>query len=241
MKLSMGTYAYCIVELEKDADITAALPKDTFLIQCRDVGAIVSNVPKSSWQPTRKNILRHQKIVAQLQEGFELLPLRFGTVFKSSKEVMEVLDNNYHETQKLLYKIRGRAELGLRVFWNHESFLREVGNKKVEKLKKEYESVKKDRYLIALEAGKIIEAAVLRRREEYVRLIFEPLTAHADDSVLNPVTGEKMVFNAAFLIKKNKLPDFDKMVETFCEKYKDKFTFRYSGPWPPYNFAKVNW
>lgn len=241
MKLTSGTYAYCIVELAKDNDSRAILPNDTFMIQCRDVGAIVSHVPKTSWQPTRKNISRHQKIISRIQEEFELLPLRFGTVFKSKQEVMEILEEHYQEIKRILNKVRDRVELGLRVLWNRESFLNEVGNKKVEKLKKKYESGRKDRYLIALEVGRNVEETVLQKREDYEKSILSPLAAQVDDSVLNPVSGEMMVLNAAFLIKRGKLSDFDLALEALCNKYKDKFTFRCSGPWPPYNFTKVTW
>ena len=34
---------------------------------------------------------------------------------------------------------------------------------------------------------------------------------------------------------------FDRTVEDFQTQYKDKLIFRYSGPWPPYNFVAVNW
>lgn len=241
MKLTSGAYAYCIVELGKDMDSDAILPNDTFMIRFRDVGAIVSIVPKTSWQPTRKNISRHQKIISRIQEEFELLPLRFGTVFKNKQEVVEILEEHYKEIKEILNKVRDRVELGLRVLWNRDSFLNEVGNKKVEKLKRKYESGRKDRYLIALEVGRNVEETVIRKREDYERLILSPLAAQVDDSVLNPVSGEMMVLNAAFLIKKGKLTDFDLALEALSNKYKDKFTFRYSGPWPPYNFTKVTW
>lgn len=241
MKLLKGLYAFCFVKLEQEADCQTKLPSETFLVVYRDIAAVVSNVPKSSWQPTRKNIQKHQKIISQVQDIFELLPLRFGTVFKDSSEIKKILENNYQDMQSLFSKIRGRVELGLRVFWNHEAFLKEVGSRRIEKLKTEYKAKKKDRYMIALEAGKIIEAKVLQKRDEYIREIFKPLSALADDSVLNPVTGEKMVFNGAFLVKKQSIINFDKAVYDLINKYRDKFFFKYSGPWPPYNFVTVSW
>ncbi|HOV78907.1 MAG TPA: GvpL/GvpF family gas vesicle protein [Bacillota bacterium] len=240
MKLSKGLYAFCFIRYN-EADRGVKPPGETFLVGYRDIAAVVSNVPKSSWQPTRKNIQKHQKIISRVQENYELLPLRFGTVFKDNEEVRKILEDSYPEIRNMLNKISGKVELGLRVFWVHEAFLREVGNRKVEELKKEFELGRKDRYMIAVEAGKIIEAAVLKKRDEYVRIIFKPLSRLADDSILNPVTGEKMVFNAAFLVKKQLIADFDKAVCDLADEYRCKFSFRYSGPWPPYNFVTVSW
>jgi len=240
MKIFSGLYTYCIIEMNQEADPGVKLPKDAFLVRYRNIAAIVSSVPKSNWQPTKNNIRRHQKIISQIQESFELLPLRFGIVFKDNSEIQKMLQEKYQEITILFHKIHDRVELGLRVFWNHTAFLNEVANRKVEKLKKEYDSGKKDRYLIALEVGKIVEAAVLQKREEYIKTIFEPLSNLAEDSLLSPVAGEKMVFNAAFLIKKELITNFDEAVKKISDKYKDKFTFKYSGPWPPYSFVTVS-
>jgi len=241
MKILKGLYAFCFVKLDQEADCQSKLPNEMFLVIYRDIAAVVSSVPKSSWQPTRKNIQKHQKIISQLQELFEILPLRFGTVFKDSNEVKKIIEINYQDMQRLLKKIRCRVELGLRVFWNHEAFLEEVGSRRIEKLKTEYKVRKKDRYMIAVEAGKIVEAKVLQKRDEYIRTIFKPLSVLADDSVLNQVAGEKMVFNGAFLVKKQSVVDFDKAVCEIMNKHKNKFFFKYSGPWPPYNFVTVSW
>ncbi|NLI13617.1 GvpL/GvpF family gas vesicle protein [Pelotomaculum propionicicum] len=241
MKISQGLYAYCIIQLEQETDLRAKLPTDLFFIPYQSIAIIVKKASKSSWQPNRKNILNHQKVITQLQEIIDLLPLRFGTVFKNNSEAEKIMANNFDEINRLLNKIKGRIELGLKIFWKQDAFIKEIGNKKIEKLKKEYGARKKDRYAIAIEAGRIIEEKVLDKRDEYVRTIFKPLSNLADDSILNPVTGEKMVFNAVFLIKKEHITVFDEAVKDFHDKYQDKFIFKYSGPWTPYNFVKVNW
>ncbi|TEB07184.1 Gas vesicle synthesis protein GvpL/GvpF [Pelotomaculum schinkii] len=241
MKISQGLYAYCIIQLEQERDLRAKLPADLFFISHRGIAVIVKKAAQASWQPTRKNILNHQKVVTQLQEIIDLLPLRFGTVFKNNNEAEKILDKNFDEINHLLSKIKGRIELGLKIFWKQDAFVKEIGDKKIETLKKEYGIRKKDRYAIAIEAGKIIEEKVLDKRDEYVRLIFKPLKKLADDSVLNPVTGEKMVFNAAFLVKSDHIEIFDQAVKDLYDKYQERFIFKYSGPWTPYNFVKVSW
>jgi len=241
MKISQGLYAYCIIQLEQETDLRTKLPTDLFFISYSNIAVIVKKAAQTSWQPNRKNILNHQKVVTHLQEIIDILPLRFGTVFKNTNEAEKILDNNFKEINRLLNKIKGRIELGLKIFWKQDAFIIEIGDKKIEKLKKEYGVRKKDRYAIAIEAGKMIEEKVLDKRDEYVRSIFKPLRNLADDSILNPVTGEKMVFNAAFLIKSDHITVFDEAIKELNDKYQDKFIFKYSGPWTPYDFVKVSW
>ncbi len=48
-----------------------------------------------------------------------------------------------------------------------------------------------------------------------------------------------MILNAAFLIDKDKQEIFDEQVNIVIDKYKEKLDFKYSGPWPPYNFVAM--
>ena len=44
--------------------------------------------------------------------------------------------------------------------------------------------------------------------------------------------------NAAFLVRRDAEVDFDAIVKAIGAKY-DKLTFKYTGPWPPYNFVNI--
>ena len=44
--------------------------------------------------------------------------------------------------------------------------------------------------------------------------------------------------NAAFLVGREAEPAFDARVKEIGLRY-DKLTFKYTGPWPPYNFVNI--
>ena len=44
--------------------------------------------------------------------------------------------------------------------------------------------------------------------------------------------------NAAFLISRDREAAFDSKVKTIASRF-DKLTFKYTGPWPPYNFVNI--
>jgi hypothetical protein len=48
-----------------------------------------------------------------------------------------------------------------------------------------------------------------------------------------------MVLNAAFLIQREMEENFDTKVNELYEKFEDKLEFKYTGPWPPYNFVNI--
>jgi len=54
----------------------------------------------------------------------------------------------------------------------------------------------------------------------------------------NKPIGDRMILNAAFLISRDKEAAFDARVKELGARH-GKLTFRYTGPWPPYNFVNI--
>jgi hypothetical protein len=47
-----------------------------------------------------------------------------------------------------------------------------------------------------------------------------------------------MIMNAAFLVSRDLENAFDAGVKSIASAH-DKLTFKYTGPWPPYNFVNI--
>jgi hypothetical protein len=47
-----------------------------------------------------------------------------------------------------------------------------------------------------------------------------------------------MIMNAAFLVGRDREQAFDARVKEIGQRY-EKLTFKYTGPWPPYNFVNI--
>ncbi len=48
-----------------------------------------------------------------------------------------------------------------------------------------------------------------------------------------------MIMNAAFLVDRAGEDVFDAAVKALSRRYEDVLAFRYTGPWPPYNFVNI--
>ena len=48
-----------------------------------------------------------------------------------------------------------------------------------------------------------------------------------------------MILNAAFLVDRAQEQAFDERVKDISRRYEEVLTFKYSGPWPPYNFVNI--
>jgi hypothetical protein len=89
-----------------------------------------------------------------------------------------------------------------------------------------------------MQYGRQIEAALQTRSEQYVADIFAQLRDVSVAARANKPIGDKMIMNAAFLVERDREGAFDARVKRLGAAY-DTLTFRYTGPWPPYNFVNI--
>lgn len=69
--------------------------------------------------------------------------------------------------------------------------------------------------------------------------IYLPLLGLTAAGKQNDTIPGKVFLNAAFLIDRNSEAEFDERVNEIYEVWKDKVDFKYTGPWPAYNFVNI--
>ncbi|MFA4853563.1 MAG: GvpL/GvpF family gas vesicle protein, partial [Bacteroidales bacterium] len=70
-------------------------------------------------------------------------------------------------------------------------------------------------------------------------IILNALSPLAEEVKINDKYGERMIMNAAFLIKNEKEPEFDKAINELDNQYSNLMSFKYVGTLPPYNFVNL--
>jgi hypothetical protein len=90
-----------------------------------------------------------------------------------------------------------------------------------------------------MQLGRLVEAAMEERGNRYVSEVHEALKQVSVASRSNKVIGDRMILNAAFLVDRKDEKAFDDAVKEIGRRYEDLLTFKYTGPWPPYNFVNI--
>ena len=93
----------------------------------------------------------------------------------------------------------------------------------------------------------VAQAAALGLTEDEYDRIIETLSREIYDGLRsvcvasrdNKPIGDKMIMNAAFLIQKEREAEFDAAVNRVAQKFGERLNFKYTGPWPPYNFVNI--
>ena len=206
----------------------------------RDIAAVVSNTPMVVQDPTRDNVLAHQRVNETVMQQHTVIPMSFGTVFKTDDDIMELLRSAYDAFTDVLNKMQDKFEFGLKVLWDRDQIIREIEeeDEDIRRLKGEISSQKGSTYFARMQYGRLIDAALQARSERYVAEIFEALRDVSVASRSNKPIGDRMIMNAAFLVARDTEQAFDARVKDIGSRY-DKLTFKYTGPWPPYNFVNI--
>ena len=239
-----GKYVYCIIKSERPLRFgplgIGSEPAEVHTVHYRDIAAVVSNTPMVVQDPTRDNVLAHQRVNETVMQQHTVIPMSFGTVFKTDDDIMELLRSAYDAFTDVLSKMLGKFEFGLKVLWDREQMVREieVEDEDIRRLKAEISTQKGSTYFARMQYGRLTDAALQARSERYVGEIFEALRDVSVASRSNKPIGDRMIMNAAFLVSRQLEGPFDARVKDIGQRY-DKLTFRYTGPWPPYNFVNI--
>ena len=239
-----GKYVYCVIKSERPLSFgllgIGPDPAEVHTVHYRDIAAIVSNTPMVVQDPTRDNVLAHQRVNETVMQQHTVIPMSFGTVFKTDDDIMELLRSAYDAFTDVLNKMQDKFEFGLKVLWDRDQIIREIEeeDEDIRRLKGEISTQKGSTYFARMQYGRLIDAALQARSERYVSEIFEALRDVSVASRSNKPIGDRMIMNAAFLVARTLEQAFDARVKDIGQRY-DKLTFKYTGPWPPYNFVNI--
>lgn len=246
MEKAVGKYLYCVIDCGEEKQFEAIGMGEpggiVYTIVYQDIAMVTSDVPDEIYDPIRKNAFCHEKVVAEALRTHTVVPMQFGMVAPGREDVIRILAENYAELRRCLTKLANKVELGLTVSWNKENFSEEIcrSSPEIERLRQELARTDPDlAYPLQIRLGQLVESVVEQKRALWKELIFRELAPGAIEVKVNDPIGERMVFNGSFLVDKAREGAFDQLVNRFYLTYRQGFDYKYSGPWPPYNFVDV--
>jgi len=241
-----GKYVYCIVRSARPCDFGAigigGEGTRVYTVHHEDLAAVVSDTPIVIYDPTRENVLAHEFVNETVMREHTVIPMSFGTVFRSGDDVSELLRSTYEAFSDVLDKMRDKIEFGLKVLWDRERVIAtlERTNEEIRRLKDEIErNAQNSTYFARIQLGRLVEAALEEMGNAFVADVHASLRPVAVASRSNKPIGDRMIMNAAFLVERSESEAFDEKVKALSHRYEELLTFKYTGPWPPYNFVNI--
>lgn len=234
-----------------------------FPIPYKDIEAIVSEVSlrefgseeiqrRARGSPAwiKDKALMHEKVIETAMNDSHgiIIPMKFGAIFKNRESLVSSLKKDYLKFKELLGSLQGKEERSVKIYLKSQLLENEI-KKNLPAIKKKLEGIKSlpagRQYFLEEEINEMTKREARKALNDYITIFLEKLNGLAEKLKENKILGKElteksdpMVFNGAFLIKKEKVDKFRGEIQKLQDEYKEVgFTFESSGPWPPYNFV----
>ncbi len=249
MRNEQGRYVYGIIRRPPmlTFNFTGIDEKPVKVIPFENLAAVVSESPVRRYAVDREHTLKHEWVIEQLMAYYTVLPVRFGTVAASEDDIrLKLLRRQFGSLHGLLKRMDNKVELGVKAVYDRERIFAMLVDEDAElKLFRDALNGRDEnetRYE-RIQLGQMVEQALVDRRARDARQILEVLHPLAQEVRENPILGDMMVVNCAFLVDKRRESVFDARMQSLDEEYGGLLEFRYVGPLPPFNFVSlaVNW
>src|SRR5437870_11207787 len=110
---SEGKYVYCIIRNDRSrefGEIGIGSASRVYTVGFNNLAAVVSDTPIVIYDPTRENVLAHEFVNETVMREHTVIPMSFGTVFRSEDDVGELLKSTHQAFSDVLDKMRDKIE-----------------------------------------------------------------------------------------------------------------------------------
>lgn len=251
-----GLYLYCLGDDVVEASFgNIGIERNTvYTIPHKDISAVVHRCSPEPYkseddQRVKEWVMAHQSVVDAAWAKFStVLPIGFDTIIKSSgavsaeENLKKWLEENCQKLRENLNRVRGRAEVGVQIFWNAKVMAQSLMETDEEIKKLSQEMKEKPPGLAYFHKQKIEKAlrdGLEGKADGYFKDFYSRIRKYADDIRVEKTKrggGDKqMIMNLSVLIQKDKI----RMLGEELAKIKEMegIDVRFTGPWPPYSFV----
>lgn len=240
----MAHYVYGVVESNASAPRGKGIRGARLhLIAGGEAAALVSEIDGGAVRLGREEMLVHSRVLERALTKGTVLPMRFGIVMSGPEEIRSrLLDEHGEELRNQLAELEGTVEVRLRATYDEESLYREIVREvpEIAELRDSLRGRPGDAtYYARIRLGELVAGAVERRRERDAHAIVDALAEAALAVEPGSATHERVVFQASFLVERDRLGQFNQRLDEIAEGYGGWVRFKYTGPLPPHSFVQL--
>ena len=254
--MSTVTYLYCLVRSAREPSLRAApagLP-GAGRPRAIDAGGglwlVAADAPLERYgeKPIERGLrdlawvssvaVPHEAVVEHVARNGTVVPMKLFTLFRSDARALEHVAKRRKRIDRLVERIEGREEWGLRVLLDETAALRRARD--------EAQAVAPGApgaaFLLRKKKEHDLAREVIEHARDRADGLFELLAVQADDARRRPPppgeVGKRVLLDAAFLLQRKKVKAFQTKVRAEAKKLADRdYQLTLTGPWPAYTFV----
>jgi len=192
-----------------------------------------------------KHVIEYEKEMEKLNSETTVIPFKFGTVYTSIENMEDFFSSYYDTFVESISYLQDKLEWGIKIFLSRSQFRRWLDSK-----------IQDD------SSGKATGAAFFKRKKKEIEMMEQ------EDVSLNSIVSEicseikknvielkevdflegpgnnkslfKPIYGLGVIMEIFKTTILSSLIDKLTNRHKEKgIILRLSGPWPPYNFVKI--
>ena len=239
-----GVYLYGIIDARDGLDVSnrGIDGGNVETVEADGIAAVITRVNRQIIRPQRANLAAHNNLLRSLVENQGVIPCAFGMVASSEEQLQDVLRTNRDKLMDLLTRLRGKVEMSLSVYWNTSNIFEffVAGNQELRAMRdRVFRAGRAPSMDERMELGRSFESLLRQCRERHTQQVIDTLSPYcAEIRDIDP-GQEQMIMKLVCLVPSNQQSRFEEGVQEAARKFDDHYTFKYSGPWAPFDFVDV--
>jgi len=249
-------YLYCLADGAEEVDFgkIGIEGNEVYTIPHKGISAVVHKCPpepyRSEDDETVKGwVMAHQGVVDAAWEKFgTVLPSGFDAIikggggFSAEENLKKWLEEDHENLREKLEKVRGRAEVGVQIFWDPKLIAENIMETSEEIGKLSGEMKEKPpgmAYFYKQKMERALKREMDEKADDYFKDFYGRIKGYADDIRVEKTKktekDRQMLMNLSLLIQRDKI----KLLGEELAKIKkvEGIDVRFIGPWPPYSFV----
>ena len=216
-----------------------------------ELWAVVSNVPEPEYGEAGlarglqdvdwvgERAVAHERVVERFLGAAAVLPMQLFTIFTSDDRVINHVRADRRRINRILRRIEGKVEWGLRLTWNEKAARARAGRKTAHRgaaVPRGTAYLARKRDMLDLNRAGLAQARA-EADTLYKAMSREAAEATRRTSLERAAPGSRLLLDAAFLVRSRDAGAFRAELRTRARSLKDTgVSVSLTGPWPPYNF-----
>jgi hypothetical protein len=197
-----------------DSNAVRSLAEGTTIIPFRMLGAVVAPAKYSRVSVDEAEVGEYTRILEEVQSNTAVLPAPPGTVFRTRDSLARWLELHYFTLTQAMGVVEGHSEARVTITKSASADARDATADEMKEHTKQLAAVASDSMRV--------------------------LRGQATATITLPVSEDdtRVVAQASFLVDMERWALFCELVAKEDQRHSD-LDFRLSGPWPPYDFVRM--
>jgi hypothetical protein len=187
---------------------------------------LAANMENLDWLATAS--VAHQRAISAIAREVEILPARFGTVFRSEESLRKHIHVGKREIMRDLKRIKGADEWGIKVFAAKPAAAAPMAQVRSGK-----DYLKAKAALLPTKRSRSDMNGEFTEFENALRRV-----ALESAAVGNVSSGQRgLRFQVSLLVKRKDRKKLQSVLKKFSGRWAEARQIECTGPWPPYSFV----